>query len=184
MKRSAWLRLPLALASCIFAAATASSAQNSGAGASASGMIEFVARAMPTAGRAEPVRQITFYLLKKSFADIRKEAEAAEPKPDLDKFIAGLKVSAELKDWMIQKKTVNLSSPDIVPMLNAEDILKVKEFLDAYLTANAGMRAGLPRPKYREADRAKNPEKYAKQKEQYHTALRKFIEANPPAHIG
>ncbi len=179
MKRSAWLRLPLALASCIFAAATASSAQNSGAGASASGMIEFVARAMPTAGRAEPVRQITFYLLKKSFADIRKEAEAAESKPDLDKFIAGLKVSAELKDWMIQKKTVNLGSPDIVPMLNADDILKVKEFLDAYLTANAGMRAGLPQPKYREADRAKNPEKYAKQKDQYHAALRKFIEANP-----
>src|SRR5712692_8469279 len=82
MKCSAWLRFPLALASCIFAAATASPAQNSGAGTPASGMIEFVARAMPTAGRAEPVRQITFYLLKKSFADIRKEAEAAESKPD------------------------------------------------------------------------------------------------------
>ncbi len=179
MKRSAWLRLPLALTACIFVAATASPAQNSGPGAPASGMIEFVARATPTAGRAEPVRQITFYLLKKSFGDIRKEAEAAELRPDLDKFIAGLKVSTELKDWMIQKKTVNLGSPDIVPVLNAEDILKVKEFLDAYLTANAGMRAGLPRPKYREADRTKNPEKYTKQKEIYHAALRKFIEANP-----
>ncbi len=98
MKRSVWLRLPVALAACIFVAATASSAQNSGPGAPAPGLIEFVARATPTAGRAEPVRQITFYLLRKSFGDIRKEAEAAEPKPDLDKFIAGLKVSTELKD--------------------------------------------------------------------------------------
>src|SRR5260370_37913053 len=112
------------------------------ASATASGTIEFVARVAPSTGRAEPARQVTFYLLRKSFNEIRKEAEAAAPKPDMEKFIAGLKVSKELKEWMKQKKTVALDSPDIVPMLKADDILKVTEFYDAYLKANAGMRMG------------------------------------------
>lgn len=179
MKRSSGLWIFAASAAVLSAASTTISAQNPGAQASVSGTVEFVARATPTAGRAEPVRQTTFYLLKKSFAEIRREAEAAAPKPDLDKFIAGLKVSSELKDWMKEKKTVNLGSPDIVPMVKADDILKVPEFYDAYLRANAGMRAGLPNPKYREADLEKHPEKYARQKEQYHTALHRFIEAHP-----
>ena len=174
MKRFAWLWISVAAAAGLFAASTAHPAQNP-----ASGTIEFVARATPTAGRAEPVRQFTFYLLKKSFADIRKEAEAALPKPDMDKFIAGLKVSTELKDWMKLKKTVALNSPDVVPLLKADDILKVTEFYDAYLKSNAGLRVGLPKRKYRDADRTKHPEKYAKQKEEYHAALHKFIEANP-----
>lgn len=178
MKRPRGLSLFLASAAFLFAA-SANPAQNPSAEPSASGTVEFVARVTPTAGRAEPVRQITFYLLKKSFADIRKEAQTAVPRPDLEKFIAGLKVSSELKDWMTQKKTVNLTSPDMVPMLKADDILKVPEFFDAYMRANTGMRVGLPRAKYREADRTKNPEKYAKQKEEYHAALRKFIEAHP-----
>ncbi len=38
------------------------------------GAIEFVAQVTPTAGRPEPARQLTFYLLRKSFADIQKEA--------------------------------------------------------------------------------------------------------------
>ncbi len=175
-----WISL-LAMATflCIVPTATWAQAASSPASSPTPGSIEFVARVTPTAGRAEPVRQVTFYLLRKSFANIRKEGEAAAPKPDMEKFIAGLKVSTELKEWMKKKKTVALDSPDIVPMLKADDILKVTEFYDAYLRANAGMRVGLPKPKYRDADKEKNPEKYARQKVQYNLALHKFIELNP-----
>jgi hypothetical protein len=76
----------VALALVAFAAASAAQPQ---AGPKA-GAIEFVARVTPTAGRAEPVRQLTFFLLRKSFADIQKEVEETEPKPDLDRFIEGL----------------------------------------------------------------------------------------------
>lgn len=182
MKRLSRMWIPflaMAIVLCIVPAASWAQAAGSPASSPSPGSIEFVARVTPTAGRAEPVRQVTFYLLRKSFGDIRKEAEAAAPKPDMEKFIAGLKVSTELKEWMKQKKTVALDSPDIVPMLKADDIMKVTEFYDAYLKANAGMRVGLPKPKYRDADKEKNPEKYARQKAQYNLALHKFIELNP-----
>ena len=42
---------------------------------SASGSIEFQARIRPTGGQLEPVRSLSFYLLRKSVADIRQEAE-------------------------------------------------------------------------------------------------------------
>src|SRR6476659_259325 len=42
--------------------------------AQSTGRIEFTARVAPSAGQAEPVRQLTFYLLRKSMEDIRAEA--------------------------------------------------------------------------------------------------------------
>jgi hypothetical protein len=60
------------------------------------GRIEFTARVAPTGGRPEPVRQLTFYLLRKSLEDIRAEALQMAPAPDMDKFIDALTVSPEL----------------------------------------------------------------------------------------
>src|SRR5258708_3816865 len=65
--------------------------------AQTTGSIEFSARVAPTGGRPEPVRQLTFYLLRKSLDDVRAEAAQLEPDPDLEDFIDSLKVSPELK---------------------------------------------------------------------------------------
>jgi len=62
--------------------------------------VEFTAQVAPTDGRPEPVRQLTFYLLRKSLDDIRQEALLVEPAPDFDKFVDGLTVSPKLKEWM------------------------------------------------------------------------------------
>ena len=51
------------------------------------GSIEFVARATPSGGLEEPVRGFPFYLLRKSFEDIKSEADAAVPRPEMDAFI-------------------------------------------------------------------------------------------------
>ncbi len=148
--------------------------------AAQTGSIEFVARVTPTAGRAEPVRQLTFYLLRKSLAEIQKEVEQTEPKPDLDRFIEGLEVSNELKAWMKKKRWVDLAGTDFLRQLKANDILDVPEFYDAYLRRNVGdAGVGFPTPKYRESDREKNPEKYEKLRQEYREVLRKFIENNP-----
>lgn len=143
------------------------------------GAIEFVARVTPTGARPEPVRQFTFYLLTKSYAEIRAEAEQAQPKPNQDAFISQLAVSAGLKAWMRKNHTINLTSPEIVKLLTAETILSIPEFRDAYFRANSGLARGLPKPRFKEAGHTENPEKYAKQKTEYETALYKFIEANP-----
>src|SRR4029077_9626707 len=73
------------------------------------GSIEFTAQVAPTDGRPEPVRQLTFYLLRKSLDDIRQEALLLEPPPDLDKFIDSLAVSPKLKTWMKKNHAVQLS---------------------------------------------------------------------------
>ena len=52
--------------------------------AQATGRIEFVALVSPTGGQPEPVRQLTFYLLRKSVEDIRTEAAQTAPAPALD----------------------------------------------------------------------------------------------------
>ena len=57
-----------------------------------SGSLEFSTRVTPSAGRAEPARGMSVFLLRKSFADIQKEAEADEPKPDLAKFVEEMEV--------------------------------------------------------------------------------------------
>lgn len=143
------------------------------------GSIEFLARVTPTGARSEPVRQFTFYLLKKSYADIRAEAEQAQPKPDQESFVSKLPLSDALKTWMKQKNTIDLTAPDIVKLLTADTILSIPEFRDAYFRANSGLARGLPKPRFKELDRTQNPEKYAKQKLEYEVALHNFIEANP-----
>src|SRR5580704_14232005 len=50
--------------------------------AQSSGNIEFNAQVAPSGGRPEPVRQLTFYLLRKSIEEVRTEAAQLEPAPD------------------------------------------------------------------------------------------------------
>lgn len=144
------------------------------------GAIEFTARVKPTAGRPEPVRELTFYLLRKSLADIQKEVEETEPKPDLDRFIDGLEVSEQLKAWMKKKRSVELAGTDFIRQLKVDDLLDVPEFYEAYTKRNAGdFAVGFPRPKYRESDRLQNPQKYEKLHQEYREAIRKWIVNNP-----
>jgi hypothetical protein len=147
--------------------------------------VEFVARVTPSGARPEPVRQFTFYLLKKSYADILREAEQSDPVPNRDEFIASLSVSQQLKDWFKAHNLLDLSTPDLDQILTGEEITAVPEFLDAYLRANSGsVTTGLPKPKYKEEDRQKNPEKYARLRQEYLAALRKFIDGHHTSLVG
>ena len=144
------------------------------------GRIEFTARVAPTGGQPEPVRQLTFYLLRKSLEDIRAEALQTAPAPDLDKFIDGLSVSPELKAWMTKHHSVRLSGEDFTKSLTPEDILEVPEYFKAYMTHNMAFRGlGFPEPKFKAKDLNSNPEKYKAQKEEYKAGVLKFI-ANAP----
>jgi hypothetical protein len=142
--------------------------------------LDITARITPTAARPEPVRQFMFYILTKSYADIAKEVEGGDVVPPRDEFIDGLKVSKELKTWLKAHETLDLTIPDLDKMLTPDDILGTPEFLAAYQQANAGgVTSGMPKPKFKEADKTAHPEKYEKDKQAYYTALKKFIQVNP-----
>jgi hypothetical protein len=153
--------------------------------AAQTGSVQFVARVTPSGGEDEPVRTLPFYLLSKSYADIEKEAEAASPVADQDKFIDALDVSKELKAWMKTNHRVNLSGEDFTKMLKADDIMNVPEFFAAYTERMIGDHtAGFPTPKYKLEDRTKNPAKYDLQVTEYHDAIRAFIIADPDSKDG
>jgi len=159
------------------AAASAAAAQDAS--------LEFEVHVTPSGGVEEPVRGFPFYLLSKSFAEILKEADTEDPKPDMDAFIAKLEVSPELKAWMKKNETVSLSGGEFYQKLKIDDILKVPEFLDAYETRNTSVRAiDFPRPKYKPADKTKNPEKYEKLKAEYEGAIRRFYAEHPDSTDG
>jgi hypothetical protein len=148
--------------------------------AQGTGAIHLSVRITPTGAQPEPVRQFPFFVLTKSYADVVKEVEGQDVLPTRDKFIDNLKVSPELKTWLKAHDLLELTSPDIDKLLTTDDIMKVPEFFDAYERSNSGgVTKGLPVPKYRESDKQANPDKYQKQKEEYLTATRKFIDANP-----
>jgi hypothetical protein len=172
MSKTAYFACGLLVAS--FSSAGAASAQT------ATGSLEFVARITPTAARAEPVRQFTFYILTKSYTAIVKEVEEKDPPPARDAFIDSLTVSPELRAWLKGHDTLDLTSPELDKLLTPDDLIKVKEFLEAYQRSNrGGVTSGLPRPKYREADRTEHPEKYEKLHQEYLNALMKFIRTHP-----
>jgi hypothetical protein len=144
------------------------------------GVLDITARITPTAARPEPVRQFTLYILTKSYADIAKEVEGGDVVPGRDEFIEGLKVSKELKEWLKSHETLDLTIPELDKMLKADDIIHTPEFLAAYQRSNGGgVTNGLPRPKYKDADKTDHPEKYEKEQQDYFLALKKFIEKNP-----
>src|SRR5690242_10592984 len=95
-------RSALLLAASALAVVPAHAAQ-----AAASGAVDFVATVKSTGGgRPEPVREMSFYLLQKSMAEIGKEAEQLEHPVDMDHFIDGLEASPKLKAWMKAHHTV------------------------------------------------------------------------------
>jgi len=151
----------------------------------ATGALEFTARITPTAARPEPVRQFTFFILTKSYTQIVKEAEDKDPPPPRDAFIDSLTVSPELRTWLKNHDTFDLTQPDLDKLLSPEDLLNVPEFLLAYQRSNSGgVTRGLPKPKYTDADRTQHPEKYEKLKQDYRTALLKFIRTHPESVSG
>ncbi len=114
--------------------------------AQTAGSIEFSAHVAPTGGRPEPVRQLTFYLLRKSLDDIRAEAVQLEPAPDFGQFVDGLTVSPELKAWMKKHHSVQLVGTDFTKSLTPDEILDVPEFFKAYMSRNMGFKGnGFPR---------------------------------------
>jgi len=144
------------------------------------GSLEFSAHITPTAARPEPVRQFTFYILTKSYTEIVKDAEEKDPVPKREEFIDGLKVSPELRTWLKDHDIMDLTSPDVDKVISPDDIINVPEFLLAYQRSNSGgVTKGLPKPKYKEDDRTKEPEKYEKLRQDYLSALRKFIRSYP-----
>lgn len=147
---------------------------------SQSGSVEFVAHATPSAGLEEPVRGFPFFLLTKSYEEITQEVEANYPKPDMDAFIDKLDVSKELKEWMKKNRWVQLSGPDFAPKVKPADVMQVPEFLEAYLTREAGDgTVKFPQPKYKAADKTKDPAKYDKLRTEYLEAVQRFLEASP-----
>jgi hypothetical protein len=159
---------------CVVFFASASHAQN------ATGVLEFAARVTPTEARPEPVRQFTFYVLTKSYTDIMKEVEGENTLPPRNKFIEGLKVSAELKEWLKAHDVLDLTMPDLDRLVTPDDIIHVPEFLSAYQRSNSGgVTSGIPKPRYADADKASHPDRYNKQLQEYYVALKKFMQNNP-----
>jgi len=168
--------LAIAVAACGLWFAGAAPAQTT----SANGTLELAARITPTAARPEPVRQFTFYVLTKSYTEIMKEVEEKEGALLRDAFIDDLKISPELREWLKGHDIMDLSSLDLDRKISPDDVIHVPEFLLAYQRANAGgVTSGMPQPKFAEADKKAHPEKYEKQRKDYLTALKKFIQSRP-----
>jgi len=147
--------------------------------------IQFVAKATPSSGTDEPVRGITFYLLRKSFDDIGKEAAATYPLVAMDAFIDKLDVSKELKGWMKKNHWVNLAGEEFIKKLTVDDVMNVPEFHKAYIDRMAGdQTVAFPTPKYTPALKKKNPEKYEEEVKQYQAAIRAFLVLNPASTDG
>jgi hypothetical protein len=142
--------------------------------------VDFSAQVAATDGRPEPVRQLTFYLLRKSIDDIRQEALQLEPPPDLDQFIDSLTVSPKLKDWMKKNHTVQLGATNLAKSLSADDVVDIPEFYNAYMLRNSGYEgAGFPKPKFKLKDEVSNPSKFIEQKAEYKEAVRKYVGTAP-----
>ena len=144
------------------------------------GFLEITAHVSPTGGHAEPARALTVYVLRKSYAAIQAEADAAETLPKIDEFVAKQELSPELKSWMVKHQMVDLSGPAFPKTISPDDVLNIPEFKEAYMNRNSGDRTvALPQPKAREADKQRRPEKYQQAVQDYLDALKRFIAANP-----
>jgi len=169
-----------ALSLIISCALVMSSHANAGQSADQTAYLEINARVSPTGGHPEPARGVTIYLLRKSYAAIQKEADAAEPLPKIDEYIAGLELSAPLKAWMVKHQIVDFSGPAFPKAITGEDVWNTPEFKTAYMDRNAGDRTvNLPKTRAREADKQKHPEKYQQDVQDYIAAFKQFINANP-----
>ena len=149
-------------------------------GAQATGSLEFTAQVAATDGRPEPVRQLTFYLMRKSLDDVRQEALQLEPPPDLDHFVDTLTVSPKLKEWMKKNQTVELGGKNLAKSLSADDVVDIPEFYNAYMLRNSGYEGnGFPKPKFKLKEEISNPVKFKEEKAEYKEDVRKFAGTAP-----
>jgi len=171
--------LPLLLVCCLFFLARVGTAQIS------TGALDVTVHITPTGARPEPVRQFTLYFLTKSYADIVKEVEGNDVLPTREQFIDNLKCTPQLKTWLKAHDVMDLTMPDFDKLVTPVEIMEVPEFLAAYQRSNSGgVTKGMPIPRFREADREANPERYEKQKEEYIKALKRFVETHPATITG
>ena len=173
-------KLPILLLVCLlFFFAQLCTAQTS------TGTLDVTVHITPTGARPEPVRQFTLYFLTKSYADIVKEVEGNDILPTREEFIDNLKCTPQLKKWLKAHEVMDLTMPDFDKLVTPIEIMEVPEFLAAYQRSNSGgVTNGLPIPRFREADREGNPEKYEKQRQEYVKALKKFVETHPATVTG
>jgi hypothetical protein len=144
------------------------------------GAIELTAHITPTAARPEPVRQFTFYILTRSYADVATDVSSSNVLPSRNEFIDTLTVSKELKTWLKAHEILDLTLPELDKAITADDIVTVPEFLLAYQHSNSGgVTNGIPKPRYRDADKTEHPDRYKKEYQEYLDALKHFIKANP-----
>jgi hypothetical protein len=149
------------------------------------GTLEFTAQVTPTAAKPEPVRDFTFYLLTKSYEEIVKDLDERDGPPSREKFIDQLKISAELREWLHKHEIMDITMPGFDKLVTPDDILHVPEFLLAYQRSNSGgVTNGIPKPRFRDSDKTENPDRYEKQKQEYMTALKKFMQAHPESISG
>ncbi|MGB2634200.1 MAG: carboxypeptidase-like regulatory domain-containing protein [Candidatus Acidiferrum sp.] len=166
-------RILLALAAFIYSPAFLAAQTSTGA-------LDLTAQVAPTGAQDEPVRQFNLYILTRSYADVIQEVSGQNILPTREEFIDKLTVSPELKAWLKAHKTLDLTTTDLDKSLTTDDIMKIPEFFAAYERSNSGgVTKGFPLPKYRESDKTANPEKYAKQKEEFLSDTKKFIETHP-----
>ena len=144
------------------------------------GAIELNARITPTAARPEPVRQFTFYLLTRSYEDVVRDIGAQNVLPPRNDFIDTLKITDQLKAWLKAHDILDLTMPGLDKAVTPDDIITVPEFLLAYQHSNSGgVTNGIPKPKYKDADKIDHPDRYKKDYQDYINALKHFIQAHP-----
>ena len=166
----------------LFLAAAAALFTASGAAAQSApaGTVDFFASARPAAARPEPIRAMSFYLLRASLSDIRKEAEQSEHTTDMNQYIDSLTMSPLLKDWMKKHEIVDFVGQKFSKLVTPDDVIAIPEFFDAYTKQNgASLGGGIPVPKNDPKLEKKDPEKFARQHEEYKKLLRRYIAANP-----
>lgn len=166
------VRILALLSAGIFAITSATFAQN--------GSIEIVAEGTPSGGLQEPVRGFPLFLLSRSFEQIDKEAQASDPKPDVNTFIDTLDVSPELKAWMKKNDCILLTGEGFIHKLTPAAVLDVPEFRRAYMERNAGDQSiDFPKPRYKTSDQQKNPARFKKLSDEYHETLLHYIATYP-----
>ena len=75
---------------------------------------------------------------------------------------------------------MDLTSPDLDQLSSTDDIMNVPEFQAAYQRSNSGRRHfRTPQAKIPRIRQGLQPGRYQKQKEEFQTATRKFIQAHP-----
>src|SRR5260370_33669314 len=142
--------------------------------------LDFKTNVTQSAAKTELLRDFTIYVITKSYDDIVKDIDLGDGPPSRDKFTDDLKISPELRDWLHKHDVMDITLPGFDKLMTPDDVLHVPEFLLAYQRSNSGgVTNGIPKPKYRDADKTENPERYEKQKQEYLSTLKKFIQAHP-----